>query len=279
MADLEERLRATIARRSEGFVASAELPDRIDARVQQRRRRRQLMTGGLVAAAAAAVVAIVVLATPDGHDEGSIQMTDQDRVEVNEPDQTSTTTTTTAPSTSTTEGRPTSTTSSSSTTASLPEGPTGPGIDLLTPLSRHGIGPITAGMTIRQAQEEAGVTITASGGGSGSCVEATIDGTDPPIVLLVEPAADLMNGIVRAVTGSVLATEEGAQIGQSRGELLASLGQPTRIDDESATYGAGAELLVFEAGGYAYGAFVMNDLVTGLQSGDPNWVNAGDGCP
>jgi hypothetical protein len=36
---------------------------------------------------------------------------------------------------------------------------------------------------------------------------------------------------------------------------------------------------VFEAGGYAYGAFVMNDLVTGLQSGDPAWVNASDGCP
>jgi hypothetical protein len=266
MADIEERLRATIARRSEGFVASADLPDRIDARVRRRRRQRHLVRGGLAAVAVAAAVTLVVLVGPIGDDEGSIRMTDQDHQDVTVPEQLSTTTS---------EGGQASSTSSTSTTSALPQTPATPGIDPLTSLSRQGIGPITAGMTLRQAQEVAGVTITPSPG-SGSCIEARIEGVEG-IVLLVEPAAGVMDGVVRAVTGSVLPTEEGAIVGQSGDELLAGLGQPTRTEPDPS--GLGGEILVFEAGGYAYGALVIDGMVLGLQSGDPAWVSYPDGCP
>lgn len=272
MADLEERLRATIARRSEGFVASPDLPERIEARVRQRRRQRQLMRGGLAAAAVAAAVAVVVLVGSIGDDEGSIRMTDQDQEDVTTVPESASTTTTTEGG----EASSTSTTSAtSSTTAALPQGPTTPGIDPLASLTRQGIGPITAGMTLRQAQEAAGATITPSPGG-GSCIEASVEGLEG-IVLVVEPAGDAMEGVVRAVTGSVLPTDEGAIVGQSRDELLAALGQPTRTEADPS--GLGGEVLVFEAGGYAYGALVIDGMVLGLQSGDPAWVRYSDGCP
>ena len=43
-------------------------------------------------------------------------------------------------------------------------------------------------------------------------------------------------------------------------------------------FGPGADLLVFEAGGYAYGALVLDDMVLGLHSGDPGWVDDADDC-
>jgi hypothetical protein len=62
--------------------------------------------------------------------------------------------------------------------------------------------------------------------------------------------------------------------------VLAALGQPTDTRDAaSSTFGPGAEVLVFESGGYAYGALVVDDLVLGLPSGDPAWVGEPEGCP
>jgi hypothetical protein len=138
-------------------------------------------------------------------------------------------------------------------------------------------------MTLRAAEEAAGVTITAVPGPAGaSCAEAHISGLDMVLVVIVESAtalgADPMDGIVRAVSGSVLPTEEGAMVGQTRAELIAVLGEPTRTESQAETYGPDAELLVFESGGYAYGALVFGDLVTGLASGDPTWVGYHDGC-
>ena len=275
MVDLEERLRATIARRSEGFEASADLPDRIDARIHRRRRQRQLTRGGLAAAAVAAAVIVLVLVKPSGH-EGSIRMTDPDHPAATVPEPSSTSSTASTVATTTAGGSASGTAPTTTTTTGTPPATSAtPGIDLLTPLTRAGFGPITAGMTLRQAQDAAGRTITPSPG-SASCIEARIEGVDD-LVLLVEPAADVMNGIVRAATGSVRQSEEGAMVGQSRAELLSSLGQPTRTDPDAS--GMGGEILVFQAGGYAYGALVVDDLVLGLQSGDPAWVSYPDGCP
>ena len=99
-------------------------------------------------------------------------------------------------------------------------------------------------MTVRDAQAAAGVTIVATGDGSGPCVEARVEGTDlPSFVLLVEPAgpeADLLDGVVRR----------------------ASRASP-----------------LYEAGGSAYGVFVTDDMVLNLQSGDPAWLSAAQGCP
>lgn len=275
MSDLEQRVRATFVERSEGFEPSNDLPDRITARVRGRRVRRRLVAGGLAAATAAVAVVVGVIATGDD-DQGTLRTTDHDVVR--------TTTTTEARSTTSdsTTSSTTSTTTSTSTTSTSPIGtPSDAAIDFMTPLSRQGIGPITAGMTVRQAEEAGGVTIVPSApAGSDTCVEARFEGFDPSPVVIVEPSgSDVRDGVVRAVQASVLPTDEGAIVGQSRAELLAALGSPTRTEDASATWGGGAELLVFEAGDYAYGALVVNDQVLGLQSGDPDWVNAAEGCP
>jgi len=293
MSDFEQRLRDTVAERSEGFEPSADLPDRIAGRVRRRHVRRRLVAGGLVAAAAAVVVVVGVVATGDG-DEGSIHMSDDDKV-VTTPDTTRDATTTTGGSTttappSTTSSSTTPTTTATTTTVAPPPGSSGAGpgsstdppLDpYLTPLSRPGIGPIRAGMTLRQAQDAGGVTfVTSAPNGPGTCLEARFQGSEDALVVVVEPAgADPLNGVVRAVQGSVLGTDEGAMVGQSRAELLAALGSPTRTEVASEPWGADGELLVFEAGGYAYGALVADDLVLGLQSGDPGWVSDVEGCP
>jgi hypothetical protein len=265
MSDLDARLRAAVTERSAGFEPSPDLLDRIDTRVRRRRRVRGLVSGTLVTAAAAAVVLVIALVGPQRGDEGTMWSTDN-----GDP------TTTRGPTTV-----EESTTSSSASTTPGP--PVGAAVDALTSQARHGIGPIQAGMTVRQAQEAAGVTIVATGEGSGSCVEARIDGTGEPfIVFLVEPAgpgADLLDGVVRAVSGSVLPTEEGIQVGQLRSELIDAVGQPTRIEDGEPSAGFPGDLLIYEADGFAYGVFVADDMVLNLQSGDPAWLSAAQGCP
>jgi hypothetical protein len=272
MSDLEQRLRDAVVRRSWGFEPAPDLPDRIVSRVGHRARVRRL-AATTAAAAAAAVVVIVSLVATRGHDEGSMWATTPGEE---------------APA-PTGRDRETATSTSSTTSVTdvpgtrLPADPVSPvpGLDILTGLSRQGLGPITAGMTLRSAQEVAGVAITPEPGGTArGCAEARIEGFEG-IVLVVEPPgaeADAMDGVVRAVSGSVLPTAEGAQVGQYRNELLAALGPPTRTEDSS-VFGGGAQFLVFESGGFAYGALVVNDMVLGLQSGDPAWVSDGDGCP
>lgn len=297
MSDFEQRLRDTVAERSEGFEPSADLPERIAGRVRRRQvRRRQLVAGGLVAAAAAVVVVVGLVAT-GGDDEGSIRMSDDDKV-VTTSDTTRDATTTTGGSTTTAPPATSSSSTTSTTTATTttpattpasggtpdPPGSSGSPTALdpyLTPLNRPGVGPIRAGMTLRQAQDAAGVTfVTSAPNGPGTCLEARFQGSEDALVVVVEPAgADPLNGVVRAVQGSVLGTDEGAMVGQSRAELLAALGSPTRTEVASEPWGPDGQLLVFAAGGYAYGALVADDMVLGLQSGDPAWVSDVEGCP
>lgn len=264
MSDLDARLRAAVTERSASFEPSPDLPDRIDTRVRDRRRVRGLLSGTLVTAAAAAVVVVIALVGPQRGDEGTMWSTDAGDTTTRGP---------TAVEQSTT----------SSSASSTPDPPRGAAVGPLTPQARHGIGPIRAGMTVRQAQEAAGVTIVATGEGSGSCVEARIDGTGEPfIVFLVEPAgpgADLLDGVVRAVSGSVGPTAEGIQVGQLRSELIDAVGEPTRIEDGEPSAGFPGDLLIYEADGFAYGVFVADDMVLNLQSGDPAWLSAAQGCP
>jgi hypothetical protein len=291
MSDFQQRLRDAVVERSEGFEASADLPDRIAGRVRRRQVRRQLVAGGVVAAAAAVAVVVGLVAT-GGEDEGSIRMSDDDSVTTTARDVTTTTGGPTATeagaggtgisTTTTSTSTPTSTTPVITTSLTLPEPPFGTGLNpYLTPLNRSGIGAIRAGMTLRQAQDAGRVTfVTSAPNGAGTCREARFQEAEDAVVVLVEPAgADPLDGMVRAVIGSVLGTDEGAMVGQSRAELLAVLGAPTRTEAAPYPWDANDELLVFEAGGFAYGALVVDDMVLDLQSGDPAWVTNIDGCP
>ena len=273
MSDLEARLRDAVTRRSHDYEPASDLPDRIAARVAHRRRVRRAAAGTALVAAAAAVVMGVVLILPDA-ERGSVRVDDGPS-----PMPTAPAPTTETPTTSTT---PTPAPDAAKSASDVERPPASfPAITPLTPLSRHGIGPITAGMTLREAQEAAGVGVVAGQGGGDGCVEAHLEGFDDFLVLVVEPAGsgDPMDGVVRAVAGTVLATSEGAQVGQSKEELLAVLGEPTRTDAAPYPWGSDAELLVFESGAYAYGVLVSDDMVLGLQSGDPAWVGDPEGCP
>jgi hypothetical protein len=287
MSDLEDRLRVAVARQSATYRHAPDLPDRILDRVARRRRAHRRRVGAAVTALAAAAVAVVFLVRLPAQHEGTTWSTD-DGPSATEPDA-ATGPPATPPGTA--SGGAASATSTAkdpggapdrggADTTAVPADAGAPTVTMLTPLSRAGLGPIVAGMTVRAAQEAAGVTITPDvGGGTGTCVEARIEGIDDT-VLLVEPSAgsDPLDGTVRAVVGGVT-TEEGFVLGSSRDELIATYGQPTRTESRSPPYTAGAELLFFEADGVAYGVLVFDDLVTGLQSGDPAWVGYQDGCP
>jgi len=267
MSDLERRLRDAVAERSRSFEPSPDLPGRIVARVEERRRTRRVAAGAAVAAAAAAVVTVVSLSGGLASREGS-----QWSTEIRPPAST-TTSSTTASSTTTSS----TTTSSTTLTTTVPAA-----IGSMTPLSRAGIGPVTAGMTLRAAQDAAGTSITPVGPSGSGCIDAQLGGEEFPVMFMVEPPgdpeADPLDGVVRAVYGSVAPSEDGAMVGHTRAELLAALGPPTSTADMSSVYGPGSEVLVFEAGGFAYGAFMSADTVIGLQSGDPAWVDDPDGC-
>ena len=264
MSDLESRLRDEALRRSLDYQPSPELPDRIAARVDRRRRVRRLQVASTALAAAAAVVAAIVLVIPDA-EQGSVRVEDGPTV-------------TTAPEPSETPP----TTLERARTGGTVERPVSPSsqITFLTPLSRHGIGPITAGMTLREAQAASGVAVTPVDGAA-DCFEAHIEGLEDMVELVVEPAAsgDPMDGVVRAVAGAVAPTAEGASVGQMRDDLVAALGSPTDSQPAPWPWGSGDELLLFEADGFAYGALVSDGMVLGLQSGDPAWVDNPDGCP
>jgi len=278
VADLEERLRETVARQSLDYDPSADLPERITARVRRRHRRTQLAAAGAVAAAAIVVVAVVAIGGPD---RGRVRTGDSVTTVTTAPpeESSSTSTTTPTPKPEGPAGTATTTTGNSNTTVAAPTPlPARPAISLTTPLNRRGIGPITAGMTVRDAQAAAGMAIT-PGTSSGGCGTGTFADVPSSPVLLIEPVGgDPLDGIVRAVGGSFIPTAEGAQSGQPRAELLAALGQPTRVEAGPAVWQPDGELLVFESGGYAYGAVVFRDQVLDLVSGDPAWIARAADC-
>jgi hypothetical protein len=67
MPELEESLRSEVARRMEGFEASADLPARIRTQVRRRHRQRQAMVGIASLGALAMVVAVGVIVLSPGN--------------------------------------------------------------------------------------------------------------------------------------------------------------------------------------------------------------------
>jgi hypothetical protein len=257
MGDLEGRLRAEVTRRQREFSPSTGFGDRIAARVRQRRRQRRLAAGLLGAAAAAIAVVGVVVAGPR----------DEDAVHVGGDQVTSTTiqppssTTTTAEATSTT-GAP----------AGAPIGPE-------TPLSRSGIGPVRAGMTLHEAQAAAGRTITPNppAGPGATCLTAQVEGLDVWFLasLSGEADEDLMDGVVRSVQGG-RTTIEGLAIGDPIADANDLYGAPTRTLPYP--YLTNGQVSVFESGDSAYSVTTDGVTITEIESGDPEWVANLEGC-
>jgi hypothetical protein len=282
--DLQDRLRAEVTRRAQEFTPSAVLPDRIGARVRQRRRQRRLLAGVLSTTVVAVVAVGVILTRPSNEDSLRV---DDDR---QAPTTASTTLDTTASTedtststeaTSTTTGPPASsaTTNPPATTTPPPASPSNPSIRADTPLSRSGIGPIRAGMTLGEAEAAAGVTITPdiSLGPGSTCITAQINGLDLWFVAALsgEAGEDPMTGVIGSVQGG-RRTLEGVALGDPIADLDATYGAPTRTLDYP--YLPNGQVFVYESGGFAYSVTTDGATVTELESGDPDWVANLEGC-
>lgn len=285
MNGIEEDLRQVAHSRSERYEPSTDLTGRIHARVRHHRRQRQLRAGAAGAGLVAAVVLAVALVPNLGKDHDSVEISDDGRTTTSATDEP---TTTSSPTTSTTSAGPgtsatTVTTAGTSTTTSDPSGGSedeaaGPLVGPDTPLTREGIGPIVAGMTLREAEQAAGVTITIYAGGAGSCRRASIEGGAGDLLAEVTggAGADPMDSVLRSVSVAVEgSTEEGVAIGDPIARLDEVYGPPTRTVAE--WDGPGSELRVYQSGNYAYWALVNTTEIAVLGSGDAAW--AGEGAP
>jgi hypothetical protein len=286
MVDLEELLRSEVRRRSEELTPPAGLLDTIEARaraIHRRRQRQRLTAGALVASAAVVLAAVLVPGQGDNGDDVRIGHEGPETTTTTRP----TTTTSTPPSTTSTAAATSTTTTSApapappatATTTSPPPAPTSPAVGPGTPLSRSGLGPIRAGMTLREAEAAAGVALTPFDPSvGGTCLAGTVEGTG--VQFLAERAgADAGDSVVRTLSRAVEGrTEEGVAIGDPPSALAPAYGPPTRTEPDPD--GTGSALQVFESGGYAYAFLINPRAIAVIESGDPAWVGTGDpnGC-
>lgn len=278
MLDLEERIRAEVTRQSDAYVPSADLPDRIDARVRGLRTRRNVVTLSVAAALVLVLGVAGALALSPGSERTDTGPSDA-------PSSVPTPTTVTAPppeggDTSTPTSAPTTatvpaTTSSDATTTVPPLAPLADG----EPLSRGGVGPIVAGMTLREAEAQSGRTVTPGTpiGPTSTCNEATVDGTGFHVVVTTSgvPGADPMDGVIQLVSGGE-STVDGIRVGSTEAEVTAAYGEPTRRVVPPYTPD-GTGLFVYERDGFAYHvSFDPSMQVVALASGYPTaWP---EGC-
>lgn len=235
----------------------------------QRRGRWATGTGAVAALTAAAALLAVSLAACGGDDDAAAG---------GDGDRRPTTTEAAPPEAEPADGgAPSTLASTPSTTAPAAS----PGVGPDTPLSRSGIGPIRAGMTLRQAEEAAGVTITPGepiGPGS-TCLEAQIEGADIWLQLRTSgaPGEDVGDGIVTVVSGEdARSTEEGVAVGDPVAEVTEAYGTATRTADHP--YVSGGQILVYTSGEHSYGIFTDGSTVVSLQSGAADGVPSLEGC-
>lgn len=278
MGDLETQLRTEVIRRSQEFSPSADLGEHIGARVRRRRRQRRFVAGMVSAAVVTVVTLGALLARPSN--EGSMRVGGEGEMPTTTVSTTLGTTTNSPPST-TTEPAVTSTTANPPATTSTTPPPASAiaTIDADTPLRRTGIGPIRAGMTLREAEAAAAVTITpdTSMWPGGTCATAHVEGLPQwfMVELSGQPGDDPMDGVIRSVQGG-RRTAEGLAVGDPIANVEGTYGSPTRTLDYP--YLPNGEVFVFESGGYAYSATTDGAIVTELESGDPAWVANLEGC-
>lgn len=281
MIDLEERLRDELLRTAQGFEPSVDLRERIGARIERRtHRNRQLLAAAAVVVAVAAVAGGVVTMGGD-RDPGGV---------VTEPEPETTTTTEREPASTTTSSSPTTSVDPDVTATTVPppdnsgettttSAPT-PEIDDDTPLSRWGVGPIRAGMTIPEAEAAAGVRLVIDPGAWESfgrtCGVFTLEGTplsEPGALVFVArtpglvPNDDPRVAVIDAVGGAV--TDDGIAQGDPVEDVYAQYGQPTRTDagDLAPDSDPTSQVLLYDEGEYTYGFRTEGGAVQAIRSG------------
>lgn len=271
-AELEARLREALTQAAAPVEGTGVQRDAVVRAVARRRRTRWILRGGVAATAAAAAVVLFLLVRPE--EGGKVATSDDD----------STTTTTTEPTTTTdptTSSAATSSTTLPTSSSSTPTTAAAPGVGPGTPLSRSGIGPIQVGMTVREAEAAANVTITPGDpiGPGSTCVEAQIEDDEIFLQLAISGAQgeDLREGVIVLVAGDgIRSTVEGVAVGDPVADATATYGPATRTTEYP--YIANGQVLVYEAQGHAYGVVTDGATVVALQSGEAARVPSIEGC-
>lgn len=289
---LVERLRASVEHQADALGDAPDLPGRIHARVRRRRRQCQVANGSVFVLTIVALLAGALVLVPDddtedlhtaaaGNGDGAPERTTSTEAPKELGDifvaESPTTVATDEPET--TEPPEEDPPEASSTT--MIEPPAEVLVNADTPLTFSGVGPIEAGMTVREAEQVAGVTIdmSASLAEEGStCSTGQIGNSGIWVIAETSGAAgqDPTTGVVRVVAGGS-STEEGVYLGDPADQAVALYGTPTETVDDP--YVTGGQVQVYARGGYAYGLTVDADgLVIEIQSGSAGWVPSLEGC-
>jgi hypothetical protein len=239
------------------------------------RRRRNLVTVGAGAAVVALVVGAVAVVAADRSDRRVVSTGNP------------TTTTEVERPTSTTEPATTSTTKPAPTSTSVPATSV---LDGDTPIDFGGIGPIRAGMTLRQAEQAAGVPLVVTDFEyfGGYCYSAYPQGMKQDVHITVlapgdEPVQDPMGGIVGRVSAwdtmaSPAVTDRGVGLGSSVDEVRAAY-DGLRIGESPHAYVDGSYLDVHPPAGDRLLRFETNGgTVTAIHAGLPEGVTLIEGC-
>lgn len=277
MIDLTERLHDELNREADAFESSSDLPQRVGQRIRRRRRRNQVLTVAAVVVVALAAAGSLAALQDDPDHGGLVDIADDGgqtgRTTLDESTTTAGVTTTTVPASSTTTvGAEQGTTGS--TPGTQPELPLEPAFEATTPLSRYGVGPIEAGMTIPEAEEAAGIDLTVDAavweGFGRACGVFRTPGSPhlfvawTPDFVPGEPddAVIQVVGVDLTVAGAV--TVGGVGTGDTADAVRLTYGEPTRIDRLDAFAG---ELLLYEEGTVAYGFWIIDGVVSDIRSG------------
>lgn len=269
MIDLTERLRDELNWEADAFEPSPDLPQRVGQRIRRRRRRNQVLTVAAVAVMALVAAGSLAALQDDPDHGGLVDMADDGgQTGRTTPDETSGTTevtTTTVPaSSSTTAG----------TSGTQPELPLEPAFEATTPLSRYGVGPIEAGMTIPEAEEAAGIDLTVDPamweGFGRSCAVFRTPGSPhlftawTPDRVPGEPDDAVIHAVGIDSTIAPAVTVGGVGVGDTVDTIRQTYGEPTRTD-QNETFGG--EVLLYEEGTVAYGFRITDGVVSELRSG------------
>jgi hypothetical protein len=287
MSGPDDFLRDTVSRAGDAIPAGvpADLSGTLEhrrSRLVRRRVARRVAAGGVALVLVGALV-VRAGAEDDAADEVIIGADPSTTTSQPAPETTGTApaatdvTSTTVPSTTTTDPPTTTTTAPAET---------GTPIDESTPISLYGIGAVRGGMTIAEAEEATGQTLTIEGFDDfgGTCYFARIDGLDELYFLIVNDAgaSDPRQGVVGRVsaTAGPWRTISGLGVGSTRAEVLAAYGD--RIVESPHAYVDGSYLDYVPADP-ADAAFMLRfatngDTVTEVHAGLEGPAGSIEGC-
>jgi predicted small lipoprotein YifL len=297
MIDLEDRLRADIGRAAEDFDPSPDLADRINRQVQRRVHRNRVLAVAAAVVALAAVGLGGILTAPSSDDPNEVEThgegdTVSDSSVPRRRDRT--TTSTSAPAAPEPSRVPTQEPDGLDEPGGTDDGSAGqqptstttavPSLGPDTPLSRWGIGPIRAGMSIPEAEAAAGVSLTYDHESwvtfGRNCGVFSIPGTNHQLVARTrggvasdDPRRD---AVITAAWSNTGRTEEGIDMGSTEAQIRDVYGEPTSTAADELSADPNGRILFYEDGGYSYGFRMSFGEAIDIRSGHVNRTGFND---